>query len=175
MEPLIAPRIAPNETFPVSSQFISVPSARTIPFSMCNSKSTDRISIFPPSPVLNETLSRCATMSTRPHSLQSYLMLPVASEQGRKLNPLKAKLESGLSFSGFKSLNTVSALPVTLISSKSRVYLFTQGSRPGRTVGESVGGIFETGSSDWSSGIRYHIFDLRPDIDFNRFITSILV
>ena len=37
--------------------------------------------------------------------------------------------------------------------------LFTQRSRTGRTVGESVGGLFETGSSDWSNGIRYHILD----------------
>jgi hypothetical protein len=34
---------------------------------------------------------------------------------------------------------------------------FDQGWRPVRTFGESVGGIFETGSYDWSNGIRYHI------------------
>ena len=34
--------------------------------------------------------------------------------------------------------------------------LLTQGSRPGRTFGESVGGILEMDSSDWSSGIRHH-------------------
>jgi len=45
--------------------------------------------------------------------------------------------------------------------------LFTQGWRPGRTVGESVGGIFEMDSSDWSNGIRYHTFDTRPDTEFN--------
>jgi len=45
--------------------------------------------------------------------------------------------------------------------------LFTQGSRPGRTSGESVGGIFEMDSSDWSNGIRYHTFDARPDTEFN--------
>ena len=45
--------------------------------------------------------------------------------------------------------------------------LLTQGSRPGRTVGESVGGIFEMDSSDWSNGIRYHTFDTRPDTEFN--------
>jgi len=44
--------------------------------------------------------------------------------------------------------------------------LFTHGSRPGRTVGESVGGIFQVDISDWSNGIRYHIFDTRPDIEF---------
>jgi hypothetical protein len=46
--------------------------------------------------------------------------------------------------------------------------LFARGSRPGRTLGESVGGIFEMESSDWSngSGIRYHIFDTRPDTEF---------
>ena len=44
--------------------------------------------------------------------------------------------------------------------------LFTQGSRPGRTFGESVGVIVEMDSSDWSNGIRYHIFDTRPDTEF---------
>jgi len=44
--------------------------------------------------------------------------------------------------------------------------LFTQGWRPGRTVDESVGGIFEMDSSDWSNGIRYHTFDTRPDTEF---------
>jgi len=44
--------------------------------------------------------------------------------------------------------------------------LFTQGSRPDRTVGESVGGILELDSSDWSNGIRYHIIDTRPDTEF---------
>jgi len=44
--------------------------------------------------------------------------------------------------------------------------LFTQGSRPGQTVGESVDGILAMDSSDWSNGIRYHIFDTRPDSDF---------
>jgi len=32
--------------------------------------------------------------------------------------------------------------------------LFTHGSRHGRTVGESVGGILEMDSSDWSNGIQ---------------------
>ena len=45
--------------------------------------------------------------------------------------------------------------------------LFTQGSRPGRTLGESVGGIFEMDNFDWSNRIRYHIFDTRPDTEFN--------
>ena len=42
----------------------------------------------------------------------------------------------------------------------------TQGSRPGQTVGESVGGILETYSSDWWDRIRYHIVDTRPDTEF---------
>jgi hypothetical protein len=45
--------------------------------------------------------------------------------------------------------------------------LFTQGSRPGRPVGESVGGISNMGSSDLSDDIRYHVFDTRPDTEFN--------
>jgi len=49
--------------------------------------------------------------------------------------------------------------------------LFTQGSRPGRTVGDSVDGIFETDSSDWSNGIRHHIFDTRPDTEFKPDLT----
>jgi hypothetical protein len=45
--------------------------------------------------------------------------------------------------------------------------LFTQGWQPpGWTFGESVGGIYEMGSSDWSNGIRYHIFVTRPDTEF---------
>jgi len=44
--------------------------------------------------------------------------------------------------------------------------LFTQGSRPGRTVGEWVGGIIEMDSSDWSNGIRYHTFETRSDTEF---------
>ena len=44
--------------------------------------------------------------------------------------------------------------------------LFTQGSRPGRTFGESVGGILEMDSSDWSSGIRHHVFVTRSDTEF---------
>jgi hypothetical protein len=44
--------------------------------------------------------------------------------------------------------------------------LFTQGSRPSRASGETVGGIIEMDSSDWSNGIRYHIFDTRPDTEF---------
>jgi len=46
--------------------------------------------------------------------------------------------------------------------------LFTRGSRPGRTVGESVGGILEMDSSDWSNGIRYHTFGTRPDTGFKK-------
>ena len=44
--------------------------------------------------------------------------------------------------------------------------LLTEGSRPGRTFGESVGGILEMDSCDWSSGIRYHVFDSRSDTEF---------
>ena len=44
--------------------------------------------------------------------------------------------------------------------------LFGQGSRPVRTVGELVGGIRKMDSSDWSIGIRYHVFDARPDTEF---------
>ena len=42
----------------------------------------------------------------------------------------------------------------------------TQASRPGRTLGESVGGISEMDCSDWSNGIRYHIFVTGPDSEF---------
>jgi hypothetical protein len=45
--------------------------------------------------------------------------------------------------------------------------LLTQGSRPGWTVGESVGGNFKMDSSDWSNGIRYHVFDTTSDTEFN--------
>jgi hypothetical protein len=47
-------------------------------------------------------------------------------------------------------------------------YLSTQGLRLGRTVSESVGGMFEIDSADWSNGIRYHVFDTRSDTDFSR-------
>ena len=47
--------------------------------------------------------------------------------------------------------------------------LLTQGSRPGRTFGESVGGILEMDSSDWSNGIRHHVFDTRSDTEFKLF------
>jgi len=45
--------------------------------------------------------------------------------------------------------------------------LLTQGSRPGRTVGGSVGGFSGMDCSDWSNGIQYQIFDTRPDTEFN--------
>ena len=45
--------------------------------------------------------------------------------------------------------------------------LFTQGSRPGRNFDESIGGILEMDSYDWSNGFCYHIFDTRPDTEFN--------
>jgi len=45
--------------------------------------------------------------------------------------------------------------------------LFTHGSRPGRTFGESVGGIINLDNSDWSYGIRYHITHTRPDTEFD--------
>jgi hypothetical protein len=44
--------------------------------------------------------------------------------------------------------------------------LFTEGSRPGPTYGGSVGLIFRIDCSDWSNGIRYHIFVTRPDTEF---------
>jgi hypothetical protein len=44
---------------------------------------------------------------------------------------------------------------------------FTQRWRPGRSFGESVGGVFEMDSSDWSNGIRYRTFDSRFDIEIN--------
>ena len=58
------------------------------------------------------------------------------------------------------------------VSMISRAYLleteclFTQGSRPVQIFGESVGGILEMDSYDWSRGIRYHIFYTRPDTEF---------
>jgi len=48
--------------------------------------------------------------------------------------------------------------------------LFTQGWRPGPTVGESVGGILDMDSSDWSNEIRYHTFYTRPDTESEQFI-----
>ena len=60
--------------------------------------------------------------------------------------------------------------------------LLTQGSRPGRTFGESVGGVLEMDSSDWSSGIRHHVFVTRSDTEFkdklafgNTFVLSLKV
>jgi hypothetical protein len=50
--------------------------------------------------------------------------------------------------------------------------LFTRRSRPGRTVGKPVGGIFQMESCEWSSGIRLHNFDTRPDTEFNSRILS---
>jgi hypothetical protein len=47
--------------------------------------------------------------------------------------------------------------------------LLTQGSRPGRTFGESVGEVIEMGSSDWSNGIRNHIFDTSSNTEFKWF------
>jgi len=44
--------------------------------------------------------------------------------------------------------------------------LFPQGLRPGRTVGESVDGIFTMDCSDLSKGICDHIIDTRPDTEF---------
>ena len=40
--------------------------------------------------------------------------------------------------------------------------LLTQGS-----FGESVSGISEMVSSDWSNGIRYYMFGTKPDTEFN--------
>jgi len=62
------------------------------------------------------------------------------------------------------TLNSVSASLVTLISSKIEG-LFTQESRPGRSAGYLVGGMFALDGFDWSNGIRYHIFDTKPDTE----------
>jgi len=43
---------------------------------------------------------------------------------------------------------------------------FTEGLSSGRTLGESVGGVFELDSYDWSNGVRYHTFATRPDAEF---------
>jgi len=43
--------------------------------------------------------------------------------------------------------------------------LFPQGSRPGRTFGKSVGGMFEMYNSDWSNGIRYQNCDTTSEIE----------
>ena len=48
--------------------------------------------------------------------------------------------------------------------------LFTQGSRPGRTVGGSVGGFSGMDCSDWSNGIQDQIFYTRPDTEFKESI-----
>jgi len=55
--------------------------------------------------------------------------------------------------------------PAYLLETKD---LFTHGSRCSRTVGEPSSGFLEMDSSDWywSNGIRYHIFDTRPDTEF---------
>jgi hypothetical protein len=50
--------------------------------------------------------------------------------------------------------------------------IFTQGSRTGQTFGESVGGIFEMDSSDWSNGIRYRILNTRPGTEFKLSTTT---
>jgi hypothetical protein len=44
--------------------------------------------------------------------------------------------------------------------------LFTEGWRPGRTFGKSVGVIFALDCSDWSNSLPYHKFDTRPDTEF---------
>jgi len=45
--------------------------------------------------------------------------------------------------------------------------LFAQGWQPSRTIGKSVGGIFEMDSSDLSNEIRYHTLSTRPDTELN--------
>jgi len=45
--------------------------------------------------------------------------------------------------------------------------LDTQGSQPGRALGESVPVILEMDSYHWSKGIRYHIFDTRFGTEFH--------
>jgi hypothetical protein len=44
--------------------------------------------------------------------------------------------------------------------------LFTQGWRSGRSFAESVGGFLRVDSAAGSNGIRYNIFDTRPDSEF---------
>jgi hypothetical protein len=46
--------------------------------------------------------------------------------------------------------------------------LLTQESQTGRTFGDSVGGTIGMYSSSWSNAFRYHIFDTRPDTEFQR-------
>jgi hypothetical protein len=41
----------------------------------------------------------------------------------------------------------------------------TQGSRPGRTVGELLGVIFGMDNYEWLNWIRYHILDTTPDTE----------
>ena len=59
-------------------------------------------------------------------------------------------------------LNSVSASHAEILDIEG---LFAQGSRSGRTFGESVGGILEMESSVWSNGIRHHVFYTRPDTE----------
>jgi hypothetical protein len=61
-------------------------------------------------------------------------------------------------------LNSVSAFQGTLISSKSRVYLLMDRDPVGQSASRSVG------FSKWTvliGGIRCHIFDTRPDTEFD--------
>jgi len=79
--------------------------------------------------------------------------------------------EGSLPYHSFKSLvsgalkfSVGRTCPVYLLEIEG---LLTQRSRPGETFGESVGGILEMDSADWSNGIRYHSFDSGPDTEFN--------
>jgi len=48
--------------------------------------------------------------------------------------------------------------------------LVTRGSRAGRSAGYLVGGIFALNGYDWSSGLRVHNFDTKPDTEFKQWV-----
>ena len=93
-------------------------------------------------------LSECPELTDFPTLFLDAGCFPADSDTG---SPLAFKLSVGVT--GHAYLLEIAGL-------------FTPGSRPGRTVGESVGEILELDSSAWSNGIRYHIIDTRPDTEF---------
>jgi len=75
----------------------------------------------------------------------------------------------GFSSDGFRQgrvLYSVSASPVKLISSKSRVYSLNDCDLVGLLHGEAVGGILIMDSSVWSNVLRHHTFDTSSDTEF---------
>jgi len=88
----------------------------------------------------------------------------VASTQGLTLVTFSAQRKHFLR-DVLNSVLTSSLSPLYLLETDG---LFTQRSRTGRTVGGSVGAIFEMDCSEWqwSKGIQYQIFDTRPDTEF---------